>query len=81
MMELAITIDYSTQWASRIGFDGEFGQGTRSYVGIARVRCARVAPISASEQGIVVSVVRHVLHYGFASRLSVHAGNSVFLSL
>ena len=27
----------------------------------------------------MVSVVRHVLHYGFASRLSVHAGNSVFL--
>jgi hypothetical protein len=42
MMELAITIDYSTQWASRIGFDGEFGQGTQSYVGIVRVRCARL---------------------------------------
>jgi hypothetical protein len=41
MMELAIAIDYSTQWASRIGFDDEFGQGTQSYVGIAP-RCASV---------------------------------------
>jgi hypothetical protein len=28
-------------WASRIGFDGEFGEGTQSYVGTARVRYAR----------------------------------------
>jgi hypothetical protein len=31
-MEMAINID----WASRIGFDGESGQGTQSYVGTAR---------------------------------------------